>query len=106
MIRLLNLVFQSGLDLNVERQTCGFLRLSTQSTSNVWLQTAQVFAPHALRSGPAILNSAISGNSGNKAWPMSARQEGVSDGQEISATHPSHPVSYTHLRAHETDSYL
>ena len=48
MICLLNLVFQSGLDLNVERQTCGFLRLSTQSTSNVWLQTAQVFAPLAL----------------------------------------------------------
>jgi transposase len=49
-----------------------------------------------LRSGPAILNSAISGNSGHKAWPMPARQEGVFDGQEISATHPSHP--YTHVQ--------
>lgn len=31
MIYLLSLVFQSGLDLNVERQTVGFLRISAQN---------------------------------------------------------------------------
>jgi len=50
----------------------------------------------ARRSGPAILNSAISGNSGHKVWPRSVKQEGVFDGQEVSATHPSHP--YTHVQ--------
>ena len=35
------------------------------------------------RSGPANLNSAISGNSGHI--------QGVSNGQEISKTHASHP---------------
>jgi hypothetical protein len=31
MIRLLNLVVQSGLDLNVESQTLGFPRVSAQN---------------------------------------------------------------------------
>src|SRR5579863_6499362 len=38
-----------------------------------------------IRSGLAILNSAISGNSGPKVWPRKAGQEGVFDGQEIRA---------------------
>src|SRR4051812_38585250 len=48
---------------------------------------------HAERSGSAKLNSAISGNSGNKAGPRSVWQEGVSDGEEegIGAAHSAHP---------------
>ena len=42
----------------------------------------------AMRSGLAILNSAISGNSGQNGWPKKAGQEGVFDGQEIRAAHP------------------
>jgi hypothetical protein len=42
------------------------------------------------RSGLAILNSAISGNSGQKAWPRKAGQEGVFDGQEIRAADAPH----------------
>jgi hypothetical protein len=47
------------------------------------------------RSGPANLNSATCGNSGDKAWPMMAGREGVFDGQEISAVHgaPARPRS-------------
>ena len=44
----------------------------------------------AKRSGPGILNSAISGNSGHKAWPRMAWHEGVFDGQEISPPHTAH----------------
>jgi hypothetical protein len=43
-----------------------------------------------LRSGPANLNSAISGISGRNAGPMRVWQEGVLHGQEISAAHPPH----------------
>ena len=42
------------------------------------------------RSGFAILNSAISGNSGQNAWPRQAGQEGVFDGQEIRAADTPH----------------
>src|ERR1035441_4875924 len=42
------------------------------------------------RSGLAILNSAISGNSGQNAWPRQAGQEGVFDGQEIRAADTPH----------------
>lgn len=47
-----------------------------------------------VRSGPGILNSAISGNSWHKAWPKTAGQKGVFDGQEISATHPAIATYY------------
>ena len=45
----------------------------------------------AVRSGCANLNSAISGNSGQKAWPKLAWQTGVFDGQEISTPYPAYP---------------
>ena len=56
---------------------------------------AQAFARFGVpaivnRSGLAILNSAISGNSGQKAWPRKAGQEGVFDGQEIRAADAPH----------------
>jgi hypothetical protein len=44
-----------------------------------------------VRSGPANLNSAISGNSGHEAGPRKAWREGVFDGQEVSAPYPAHP---------------
>jgi len=50
------------------------------------LQTARQELAH--RSGLAILNSAISGNSGQDAGPRQAWREGVFDGQEIRAAHP------------------
>src|SRR5208282_5815140 len=43
---------------------------------------------HEMRSGLGILNSAISGNSGQDAGPRQAWREGVFDGQEIRAAHP------------------
>src|SRR5271163_5222532 len=44
----------------------------------------------ASRSGLAILNSAISGNSGQQGWPRKAGQQGVFDGQEIRAADAPH----------------
>ena len=44
------------------------------------------------RSGPANLNSAISGNSGRRAGPSVVWREGVFDGQEVSAPHPQSGV--------------
>src|ERR1035437_1814039 len=46
MIRLPNLVFESGLDLNVEMQTCGFLRVSAQNHQAP--RHARICATHAL----------------------------------------------------------
>ena len=46
MIYLLNLVFDSGLDFNVEMQTCGFLRVSAQN-HHAPRQT-RICATHAL----------------------------------------------------------
>lgn len=46
MIYLLNLAFQSGLDLNVESQTVGFLRISAQNRHAP--RQARVCATHAL----------------------------------------------------------
>jgi len=43
-----------------------------------------------MRSGLAILNSAISGNSGQQGWPRKAGQQGVFDGQEIRAADAPH----------------
>ena len=45
------------------------------------------------RSGPANLNSAISGNAGHQAGPMQVWQEEVLHGQEICAAHPPHPYA-------------
>ena len=46
MIYLLNLVFQSDLDLNVERQTVGFLRVSAENRRAP--RQARICATHAL----------------------------------------------------------
>ena len=43
-----------------------------------------------VRSGPANLNSAISGNSGPDAGPKVVWREGVFGGEEIRAAHPAH----------------
>lgn len=52
---------------------------------------ADLAATPAPRSGAAILNSAISGNSGRQAGPRRVWREGVFDGQEISAPYAAHP---------------
>ena len=51
-IYLLNLVFQSGLDLNVESQTWGFLRISAKNCHAP--RQARICATHALPSAEHV----------------------------------------------------
>ena len=68
MIYLLNLVFQSGLDLNVESQTLGFLRVSAQNHHAP--TQARIKAPHALSATEHV-------------WTLRGRPPGRTQGQRL-----------------------
>ncbi|MFO0255402.1 MAG: hypothetical protein ACK52V_14915, partial [Betaproteobacteria bacterium] len=59
-----------------------------------FVRLANVGGHQLLRSGPANLNNAISGNSGHNAGPRPVWQQGVFDEEEgIGSAHPPHPQS-------------
>jgi AraC-type transcriptional regulator len=67
-----------------------YQHLNSQGMATFLLEKDGIATIGPVRSGLAILNSAISGNSGQNAWPRKAGQEGVFDGQEIRAAHAPH----------------
>ena len=89
--------FRSRLDQMIELRHPLAVLASRLPWQELEAKIAHLFAKkvHAGkdRSGPANLNSAISGNSGHEAGPRAAWQRGVFNGQEINAAHSPHPYA-------------